>query len=147
MPLVMRTIAFEIRRADHGLVPAHFRLMRMLDRHACSLSELAGRQAVRLPTASKSISTLVGRGWVARLPAGDDRRQVRVALTPAGQAALHRMNRVVEAHLAGLLVPATGEEVERLTDGLGVLRQALESHAPEKATVRPMPTSRHRPTR
>ena len=147
MPLVMRAIAFEVRRTDHGLVPAHFRVMRMLDRHECSLSELAGRQAVRLPTASKSISTLVGRGWVARLPSDRDRRQVRVALTPEGEAALRRMNRAIEGRLARLLGAATPEEVDHLTDGLGVLRRTLEPQSMLGAPSRPMLAPRHRASR
>src|SRR3954447_7662434 len=81
VPLVMRTIAAELRAAGELPVPAHFGLLSMLSVQSRSLSEMAAHQGVSLPTMSNSVSTLVQRGWVRRGQSAD-RRVVIVELTP-----------------------------------------------------------------
>jgi DNA-binding MarR family transcriptional regulator len=55
------------------------------------LRELARAAGVSAPTATRMIDGLEARGLVTRERAADDRRAVRIALTPAGQEAVeHR---------------------------------------------------------
>ena len=80
IPLVMRTVAAELRAAGEMPAPAHFGLLSILSVRPRMLSDLASLQGVSLPTMSNSISAMVERGWVRRESArrrsarGDDRR-------------------------------------------------------------------------
>src|SRR5262249_32096513 len=70
MPLVMRTVAAELRSAGELPAPAHFPLLMMLNEQPRTLTELASLRGVSLPTMSNSITALVQRGWVRRMPPG-----------------------------------------------------------------------------
>jgi DNA-binding MarR family transcriptional regulator len=124
MPLVMRTVAAELRAAGELPAPAHFPLLHMLSEHPRSLSELAAFRGVSLPSMSSSVTTLVGRGWVKRTaPQADgDRRVVMLEVTAGGRAALDRVARVAERGLAEVLAPLNGPAGRRLQEGLGVMR-------------------------
>ncbi len=122
VPLVMRIVAAELRRTEYMLAPSHFRLLLMLDCCSCSVSQLAERQVVSLPTMSNSVTTLVERGWVTRVPAAHDRRTVLVELTPAGRAVLAGAQRQVEARVAEELASLSAADRETLVAGLAILR-------------------------
>src|SRR5207249_2526664 len=87
IPLVMRTVAAELRAAGELSAPAHFGLLSMLAERPRILTELASLQGVSLPTMSSSISTMVERGWVRRTAPGEDRRVVMIEVTTPGRAA------------------------------------------------------------
>ncbi|PWT84195.1 MAG: hypothetical protein C5B57_05295 [Blastocatellia bacterium] len=168
MPLVMRTVAAELRSAGEFPAPAHFPLLMMLNEQPRTLTELAGLRGVSLPTMSNSITALVQRGWVRRMPPGampahapsglwsratrgdgrldtietNDRRIVRVEVTPAGRAALERVARSAEAHLADVLAPLDPLSRRRLQAGLGVLKRVFA--APPDCTDRLRKKSRAR---
>src|SRR3954451_10774788 len=82
VPLVMRTVAAELRAAGELPAPAHFGLLTMLSAQSRTLTELATLQGVSLPTMSNSISSMVDRGWVRRTAPGRDRRVVIIEVTP-----------------------------------------------------------------
>ncbi len=121
IPLVMRTLALEIRRTGHVPAPVHCRLMVLLADGPRNLSELAEKQAVSLPTMSNSISALVERGWVTRVRAPHDRRMVMVELTPVGRRALNHIMGLVEARVGRLLASLSAAECDQLLAGLEVL--------------------------
>ena len=126
IPLVMRTVAAELRAAGEMPAPAHFGLLSILSVRPRMLSDLASLQGVSLPTMSNSISAMVERGWVRReAPDGDDRRVVMIDVTPTGRAALERVSRAAEAHLADVLAPLDLPARRRLVGGLGVLRRVF----------------------
>ena len=125
IPQVMRTIAAEHQCSGHTIPPAHFRLLGILASHSCNLSELAVRQAVSLPTMSNSISVLVERGWVKRVPSPDDRRQVLLELTPDGRAVSIDMKNRAETRVAELIGALSPDELANLSAGLAVLEQAF----------------------
>ena len=66
VPLVMRTVAAELRAAGELPAPAHFGLLSILSDRPRMLTELASIQGVSLPTMSNSITALVRRRWVRR---------------------------------------------------------------------------------
>src|SRR6266542_203649 len=105
IPLVMRTVAAELRAAGELPAPAHFGLLTMLSAQPRTLTELAALQGVSLPTMSNSISAMVHRGWVRRMAPAEDRRVVIIEVTPTGKAAVERVGRAAEAHLAVMLAP------------------------------------------
>ena len=121
IPLVMRTLASELRHTGYTMAPGHFRLLFILTKRSHNLSELAERQAVTLPTMSNSVTTLVERGWVKRVRAPHDRRMVFIELTPAGRAVLSDIRRRAEERVVELLAPLSPAECDRLSAGLEVL--------------------------
>jgi DNA-binding MarR family transcriptional regulator len=125
IPQVMRTIAAERPFSGHAMLPAHFHLLTLLANHSCNLSELAVRQAVSLPTMSNSISVLVERGWVNRVPSPGDRRQVLLELTPDGQLVLAEIKTRAEARVAEMLEKLSSDDLASLSAGLEVLEQAF----------------------
>ena len=107
IPLVMRTVAAELRAAGEMPAPAHFGLLSILSASARGCSrELAAMQGVSLPTMSNSISAMVERGWVRRTAPRrrsarrDDRGDQRRARPRSTAWAAAR-----EAHLADVLAP------------------------------------------
>jgi DNA-binding MarR family transcriptional regulator len=128
VPLVMRTVAAELRSAGEMPAPAHFGLLSLLSMRPRMLTELAALQGVSLPTMSNSISAMVDRGWVRRTsPATPtaDRRVVMIEVTATGRGALERVSRCAEAHLADVLAPLDLPARKRLQSGLGVLRKVF----------------------
>ena len=125
IPLVMRTVAAELRAAGEMPAPAHFGLLSVLSVRPRMLSDLASLQGVSLPTMSNSISAMVERGWVRREAPDGDRRVVMIDVTPTGRAALERVSRAAEVHLADVLAPLDLPSRRRLIGGLGVLRKVF----------------------
>ncbi len=130
IPLVMRAVAAQLRSAGELPAPAHFGLLSMLSQRSRSLTELASLQGVSLPTMSNSISAMVERGWVRRTAPDGDRRVVTVEVTTSGKAALDRVARAAETHLAEVLAPLDAPARRRLHGGLGVLRKVFTPAPP-----------------
>jgi DNA-binding MarR family transcriptional regulator len=147
VPLVMRTVAAELRAAGELPAPAHFGLLSILSERPRMLTELAAIQGVSLPTMSNSISAMVERGWVRRTAppgANVDRRVAFIEVTVAGRSALDRVARAAEAHLADVLAPLDPTARRRLHDGLGVLRKIFTARptAPSRKSHRTTPKRR-----
>src|SRR6476660_7668660 len=92
VPLVMRTVAAELRAAGELPAPALCHLLSMLSHQPRTLTELAALQ----------------RGWVKRTAPTRDRRVVIIEATPAGKAAVERVGGSAETHLAEVLAPLDG---------------------------------------
>lgn len=123
VPLVMKTLAAELRGAGQLPAPAHFGLLSALAAQPgpLTLTELASLQGVSLPTMSNSVTALVARGWVRRSVGPDDRRQTRIEVTAKGKATVGRVGRLAETHLSEILSPLEESERRRLRAGLHVL--------------------------
>lgn len=135
VPLVMRTVAAQLRAAGELPAPAHFGLLSILSDRPRMLTELAAIQGVSLPTMSNSISAMVERGWVRRTAPGTDRRVVIIEVTVAGRAALERVARAAEGHLAEVVGPLDGHSRRRLHAGLAVLRKLFAARPPAAGTL------------
>lgn len=75
-----------------------------------TLTGLAARERISLPTASRIVEGLVRSGLVERSTNGADRRAVRLSATTRGQAAVEAACRAREAVLAEALGDLSGEE-------------------------------------
>ncbi len=126
IPMLLHFMAGELRGTAAGRTPAHFRLLMLLHEGPHNLSELAERQSVSLATMSNSVATLVERGWVMRTPDQNDRRMVRLEITPAGEEALRKAHQAVEGRLAQLLADFSSGELERLDEGLTLLQRFVD---------------------
>ena len=132
IPLVMRTVAAELRAAGEMPAPAHFGLLTILGAQPRTLTELALLQGVSLPTMSNSISTMVQHGWVMRLSPATDRRVVLIEATPLGRATVERVGKAAEAHLADMLAALEPASSRRLRAGLAVLHRVFADAPPTK---------------
>jgi DNA-binding MarR family transcriptional regulator len=92
---------------------------------------------------SNSISAMVQRGWVKRTAPVRDRRVVIIEVTATGRAALDRVGRCAESHLADVLLPLNAAAERRLRGGLGVLRDVFtRSPTAPAAAPRTAPAAR-----
>jgi DNA-binding MarR family transcriptional regulator len=139
IPLVMRTVAAELRAGGELPALAHFGLLTVLARRPSTVSELAQSQGVSLPTMSNSVTAIIKRGWARRTPSRDDRRVLIVEATPAGRAIVERVGQAARRHLAEVLLPLDARSARRLHDGLAVLRTVFAEApcGPRRAPRRP----------
>lgn len=125
VPLVMRTVAAEMRQDDHFFSPAHFHLLLALNHRSCSLSELAEHQSVSLPTMSNSVTILEERGWAQRRRSPEDRRKVIIEITDEGRQMLQSVHDQAEKRVAEILTGLSDGELQQIEAGLAVLRDAF----------------------
>jgi DNA-binding MarR family transcriptional regulator len=93
------------------------------DRPAAHVAALLG---VTPPTVTSVVDGLESRGLVARDVDPDDRRRVRLSITPAGVAAVTAGDEVVGAGLDRLLGRLDETEAETALVGLELLNHAME---------------------
>ena len=122
LPDLLGIVFSQMRRTGH---PSHYMLLAALYQQSCSLSELAERQAVSLPSISSSVTTLEQRGWLRRVPAQHDRRVVFAEITGEGRAAFEEMQIASQKGLSEFLDSLTEEDLIAISDGLGLLQKAL----------------------
>jgi DNA-binding MarR family transcriptional regulator len=89
-------------------------------------SELAERERVRRPTATRIVTGLVGLGLVSRTPDPSDGRAFLVAPTAKGSALLKRLRGRKNAYLAKRMRDLDPEEVETLERAAGILERLLD---------------------
>lgn len=124
------------------------RVSRLLENHATELSlpqyrvlgllaggseratELAARLAVTKPTLTALIDGLVERGYVARESSDDDRRAVRLSVTPAGHRAATDAGRELRGALADVLDRCA--DPDAVLAALDDLRAALDARWVER---------------
>ena len=124
-PLMMRSLSAELRQGERIQDSAHFRLLWMLEHRSASLSELAERQMVSLPTMSNSITFLEQHGWVTRTRSSEDRRRVLIEMTPAGHEALAHVRQRMETKVAKIIDSLSPEQRADVAHGLTILREAF----------------------
>jgi DNA-binding MarR family transcriptional regulator len=124
-PSVMGFVASRLRRNAGVDNPVHFRLLRTLRRGPRSLHELAELHGVKLPTMSRTVSVLEGRGWVSRTRSRDDRRTVFASITDEGRAALERVEQLAIDRASELLACLSDEENDHLHAGLEALYRVV----------------------
>ena len=98
-------------------------------------SALAVAQKVRPQTMGQTLDALDRRRWIKRAPHPEDRRQILISLSPAGQKALAKGRALRQAWLVGELKKATGSDRKTLREALGILERFFpdEPKAPSKS--------------
>jgi DNA-binding MarR family transcriptional regulator len=108
--------------ADTDLSPTQGSVLATVSNHGpLTLGELAERERVASPTITKVIGLLHEKGLVDKATDPDDRRFVRVALTPAGEALLERTRARKNAWLARQLSRLSEEDRASLAAATEVL--------------------------
>ncbi len=131
VPLVMRTIRAELRRhrsADLSL--AQFRTLAYLNSHAeVSLSEVAEHIGLSLPTVSKLVDGLLGRGLLTRGEDPADRRRVLLCLTDEGRAILAGAVAATQSYLADMLSQLLPAQRATVVEAMAALRSAFMANS------------------
>src|SRR5947209_12550275 len=124
---VARTARRLRQEAGGGLSPTLSAALASIDKHGpLTPSELADRERVKRPTATRLLATLEEGGLVARTSDPSDRRSSLIAVTPAGHDLLRTMRTRKDAYLAQRLDKLTVDERETLARAADLLERLLE---------------------
>ncbi len=94
-------------RAAHGVSPSKLTVLGHLDRGGpMTATDLAARDRIQPQSLTRMIAALEEQGLIHRTPDMADRRQIRIALTQAGQALLAEDARRQEEWLAHAVAAA-----------------------------------------
>jgi DNA-binding MarR family transcriptional regulator len=128
--LVLRAVR---RRLPRGLTLPQFDVLAQLHRHPDGLlpSELTEALLVTAGNVTGIVKRLEGQGVVERSRVPDDRRAVRVRLTPRGFALVAGQLPAHARALEEILGPVPAADLAVLRERLGALSRTLEgAHAP-----------------
>jgi len=104
------------------LSPGQFAVLGLLDRIGeTAVGELAAQERVQPPSMTRTVNCLEEGGYVPRRPHESDRRQVVVALSEQGRAAVEAERRRRDHWLAARLRELTAEERQLLRQAAPVL--------------------------
>ncbi len=90
-----------------------------------SLSTISLHLSLTVSSVSRLIDGLVERGLIQRETVPDNRRQVSLKLTAAGDEVLDSLHAVIEERIAERLTSATDEELVEINGALKVLKRLL----------------------
>lgn len=130
LPLLNRIVAVEVRReaGEETTIP-QFRVLAHLSGGALTLSELARRRYVTLQSMSELAQLLVERGWIARTPDPNDRRQQLLTLTDHGREHYQRALSLMVVRLAPLLAQLSADEMASIGVALPALHRVVAGEA------------------
>lgn len=124
---VVRTHRRLRQEAGADLSPTLLAALGTISRHGpLTPSELAQRERIQRPTATRLLGRLEEPGYVARTPDPHDGRSALVALTPAGQALLEDMRHRKDAYLARRLRTLSAEDRATLRRASEILERLVE---------------------
>jgi DNA-binding MarR family transcriptional regulator len=126
--LVIARTARRLRQeAGEELSPSQAAALATIDRHGpLTPSELAVRERIQRPTATRVIARLEETGFVDRAQDPDDRRSCLVGLTPAGRELLGRVRTRKDAYLSRRLRDLDADERATLARAAAILERVLE---------------------
>jgi DNA-binding MarR family transcriptional regulator len=117
--------ARESRLARQGVSMTHFHAMVQLADAPMTMSELARALGASLSSMSGIVDRIEARGLIERERSGDDRRVVRVHLTPAGRDWLCEMESMRRDRIERVLGHLDDERLVRLSAALDDLLGAF----------------------
>jgi DNA-binding MarR family transcriptional regulator len=129
LPSVMWFVRQNMRsRRSQGLSVPQFRVLVLLHRYPeASLSAVSEHLGSTLPTASRIVGGLVGKGLVARRSCSEDRRQVALQLTDKGRSVLDVAWQDTRSAVAERLSKLTVEQHAGVMGAMDLLRDVFAS--------------------
>jgi len=123
VPLIMSRIRSEMRsNRTPGLSIPQFRTLIYLYRHKnATLSQVAEHIGLKLPSTSKIVEALVTRDLIIRNQSPEDRRCIRLSLSPGGTEALMRTRHTAESHFCEILSGLSGEQQAGIASAIQAL--------------------------
>lgn len=127
----MTRLARRLRqRAGSGLSPSLGAALATIECHGpLTPSQLAERERVQRPTATRLVTRLTEEGLVAREDHPDDRRSHRIAVTPAGRSLVRETRQRKTAYLAEALERLEAADRATLARAAAILEDVLEEGA------------------
>jgi DNA-binding MarR family transcriptional regulator len=127
--LLIQKVARRIRnnRADDALSDSQLGVLFQLESGDRSPSELAAHERVTPPSMNRTLNGLEQAGLIARTPAADDARRVRVRITDAGLAQILETRKLRTAWFSRQLAELTPDERRALEAVIPVLRRLAQS--------------------
>jgi DNA-binding MarR family transcriptional regulator len=124
---VARTARRLRQEAGGGLSPTLSAALASIDNHGpLTPSELADRERIKRPTATRLIASLEQDGLVARTSDPSDGRSSLIATTPEGRDLMRTLRTRKDAYLARRLAKLTAGERETLAHAADLLERLLE---------------------
>ncbi len=129
LPLIMSRLGRSLRHAyspigvNLGQFPV---LTSLLDRPGATVSELATKERVKLPSMTAVITQMESDGLVIKAGDAEDRRCVRVALTEHGREVALAARAARVAWFAARLNHLSRSEVAAISRALGALEHLVE---------------------
>ena len=134
VPMLMRIIRAHMRRHRSGLTVPQFRtLCYVSGAEGSSLSDVADFIGLSLPAMSRLVDGLVEEGLMKRRPCDDDRRHVRLSVTPAGENALGGARKLALEQLAKVVAQLNREQQRSVVENMRMLREIF---TPELSELR-----------
>lgn len=124
LPPVMRFLRkhMRARRNSRGLSMPQFRTLALLgSAPSVNLSAVADHMDASLPTASRIVTGLVDRGFIARQECPKDRRQVELALTSKGLQVLDSTRAVAKERLVRELAALDAAQIRGISRAMSLL--------------------------
>lgn len=124
---IVRTARRLRQEAGEGLSPSLTAALATVERHGpLTPSELASRERIQRPTATRVLSRLEEEGLIQRTADLYDRRSSLVAVTEQGSELLHELRTRKTAFLAQRLETLEPEERAALERAADILERVLE---------------------
>jgi DNA-binding MarR family transcriptional regulator len=128
VPGLLWYVRLHMRKHRKGLSVPQFRALLKVQNHpAASLSMVAEHLGASMPTASRTVDTLVAKGLLSRESSSEDRRQVRLQLTADGKAIVCAARRATQAQMEAQFAHLSPAERSTVRDGMHILKQLIES--------------------
>ena len=125
--VIVRTARRLRQEAGEELSPSQAAALATIDRHGpLTPSELAIRERIQRPTATRVIARLEAAGLVDRTSDPDDRRSCLVGLAPEGRQLLARVRTRKDAYLSRRLRDLDADERATLDRAAAILERLLE---------------------
>lgn len=109
-----------------GLTPSQWSALAMVDAHGpLRIGDLAEREGVSAPTATRVVASLEEVGLLSRTSDPSDRRTSYIALTEEGRDKLESTRRLQSTELVQRLSDMPPQDVRRLVELLPILESLL----------------------
>ena len=126
-PLITRTARRLRQEAGGGLSPTLTAALASIDNHGpLTPSELADRERIKRPTATRLVGRLEAEGLVARTADPHDKRSSLITITREGDALLRDIRRRKDAYLQRRLRALGAEDRAVLARAAEVLERLLD---------------------
>jgi DNA-binding MarR family transcriptional regulator len=126
-PAIVRLSRRMRQEAGEELSPSQNAALTTIDCHGpLTPSEVAARERIQRPTATRILSRLEEAGLIARTPDPADRRSSLLAATPAGSALLAERRARRDAWMATRLDTLSPEDLATLDRAAGILERLLD---------------------
>jgi DNA-binding MarR family transcriptional regulator len=123
---IVRTARRLRQEAGTDLSPSLTAALSTVERHGpMTPSELAARERIQRPTATRVVARLAEEGLVERTPDPQDGRSALVSTTAAGRATLAELRTRKTAFLAARLETLDGDDRAALERAAGILERML----------------------